>query len=152
MASPASVAKHPLHPMLIVFPIGLWVFSLIADIVYRISGNGNWLFVAFYTMLSGLIGALVAAIPGFVDYLSLKNERIRTVATWHMVINLSLVFLYAINLWLRTSQGHDALLPFVLSVLGNVLLVVSGWFGGELVYVHAVAVEAQKPAGGARGA
>jgi uncharacterized membrane protein len=141
MASPASFAKHPLHPMLVAFPIGLWVFSLVSDIVWRCGATDAWILVAYYCMLGGTIGALAAAVPGFIDYLSIKNPRVNQIATWHMLINFSLVFLFAINLWLRTRSGMDATLPFVLNILGNGLLVVSGWLGGEMVYVHGVAVD-----------
>ena len=69
MASPASVGKHPIHPMLIPFPIALWIFSLISDLIYGMGWGGIvWKETAFYTMAGGLIGALAAAIPGYLDY------------------------------------------------------------------------------------
>ena len=57
MASPASIAKHPIHPMLIPFPIGLWVFSLASDIAYRAGAAPFWSDVAFWSMVGGTIGA-----------------------------------------------------------------------------------------------
>lgn len=74
MQTPASIAKHPVHPMLVTIPIGLWIFSLICDLVYVFGGQGEtWSVVAFYTLAGGLAGALVAAIPGFIDLLSLPR-------------------------------------------------------------------------------
>jgi len=66
--NPSSVARiggHPIHPMIIPFPIGLWVFSLVADVIYLWRGNPVWKeYIAFYTLLAGLIGAAAAAVPG----------------------------------------------------------------------------------------
>jgi uncharacterized membrane protein len=141
MASPASVARHPIHPMLVVFPIGLWVFSLVADLVYTFGGAAIWNDLAFYTMAGGIVGALLAAVPGFVDYLGLRGPRVRRLAVTHMAMNLVIVGLFGLNLWLRTRPGVDANVPLILSVVGVALLAVSGWLGGELVYVHGVGVE-----------
>jgi uncharacterized membrane protein len=147
MASPASIAKHPIHPMLIVFPIGLWVFSLVSDLVLVLgSGSVVWNDVAFYTMAGGLVGALLAAVPGLIDFLSLAEPRVKKIGTWHLILNLLAVAGFAVNLWLRTRTAPGASLPIALSVIGVVLIGVSGWLGGEMVYVHAVAVEPHREA------
>lgn len=142
MASPASLQKHPIHPMLIPFPIALWIFSLVCDLIYA-SGWGGivWNEMAFYTIAGGLLGALLAAIPGYVDYRSLSDPEVKRIGRWHLVINLSLVVLFAMNLWLRIGGEPGAVLPITLSAIGMAMLGVSGWLGGELVYVHGVAVE-----------
>lgn len=142
MTSPASIAKHPVHPMLVALPIGLWIFSLVSDVIYLMKwGGAVFNDVAFYTMAGGIIGALLAAVPGFIDYLSLPKGNVKTMAVWHMRINLAVVVLFAVNLWLRRDATPGAALPVWLSVIGVALLGVSGWLGGELVYVHGVAVE-----------
>jgi uncharacterized membrane protein len=141
MTTPASVAKHPIHPMLIVFPIGLWVFSLVCDIIVLAGGAPVWHDIAYYTMLGGLIGALLAAVPGLVDFFSISDPESKRIARNHMLLNLTAVTLYAINLYLRAGGSPGAPLPIVFSVAGVLLLAVSGWLGGELVYVHGVAVE-----------
>jgi uncharacterized membrane protein len=64
MASPASIKKHPVHPMLVAFPIGLWVFALVCDLVRAAGGNSVWQAVALYCIGGGIVGALVAAIRG----------------------------------------------------------------------------------------
>jgi len=129
--------------MLIVFPIGLWVFSFIADLVFLASGNPAWDSAAFYTLIGGLVGALLAAVPGFLDFLSIEQSRTRVVAFTHMTINLCVVALYAINLWLRTRTPPLVVLPVILSGASVVLLAVSGWLGGELVYLHGMAVDTE---------
>jgi len=140
MHTPANIAKHPIHPMLVTIPIGLWVCSLVCDLV-RLSGttNDHWAIVALYTMVGGIAGALVAAIPGFIDMLSLEGG-LKRIALTHMGINLTVVALYVVNVWMRT-QNREFTLTLWLSVLTIALLLVSGWLGGRMVYVHGVAVE-----------
>jgi len=105
MRTPASIAGHPIHPMLITVPIGLWVFSFACDLIFAIgSATAVWKTVALYAMVGGLIGALAAAIPGLIDLLSLPAGPRRT-AIVHMSINLTVVVLFAINIWMRVSAG-----------------------------------------------
>jgi uncharacterized membrane protein len=144
MASPASVARHPIHPMLVVFPIGLWGFSLVADVVHAFGGAPVWRDVAFYTMAGGIVGAILAAIPGFVDYLGLRDPRARRLAQMHMVMNLIVLAIFAVDLWLRTWIAPESRLPLALSVIGVALLGISGWLGGEMVYVLGVGVDAER--------
>jgi uncharacterized membrane protein len=142
MRTPATVARHPLHPMLIVFPVGLWIFSLVCDIAMLAGASSpGWQPAALYTMVGGLIGALVAAVPGLVDLLSLHVPRLRTIALTHMTLNLIVVALYAVNIWLRTQETADIRVPVLLSVIAVIMLAVSGWLGGEMVHVHGVGVE-----------
>jgi uncharacterized membrane protein len=141
MASPASIARHPIHPMLVVFPIGLWIFSFVCDLIFRFgSGASIWNDVAYVSIAGGIIGALIAAIPGFIDFLSISGSA-RTIAVAHMTINLSLVVLFLINFYLRVKEVPVDSYPIYLSLLGVIGLLVSGWLGGHLVYVHSVAVE-----------
>lgn len=144
MASPASVLKHPIHPMLIPFPIALWIFSFVCDVIYALGWGGTvWNDVAFYSMAGGVVGAVIAAVPGYIDYRSISDLNVKRIGRWHMVINLCAAVLFAINLWLRVGSQPQAALPMVLSFIGIAMLGVSGWLGGELVYVHGIAVEPQ---------
>jgi uncharacterized membrane protein len=126
--------------MLVTIPIGLWLFSLVCDLVAH-SGNTDpaWAIVAFYTMAGGIAGALMAAVPGLIDLLSLRDAPRKT-ALIHMAINLTVVALFAVNLWLRYRAEDSGNGPLVLSFIGIGLLAVSGWLGGKLVYEHGVAV------------
>ena len=138
----AKIGRHPIHPMLIVFPIGLWTFSLIADLIFLYgTGDPFWGRASFYTMVGGFIGALAAAIPGLVDYLGIGDSAAKKIATRHMTLNLIIVALYAVNIWLRWQNGMVSRWPLILSVVAVLLLALSGWLGGELVYVRGVAVE-----------
>jgi uncharacterized membrane protein len=144
MDTPASIAKHPIHPMLVTIPIGLWIFSLVCDAVSLFAGDGEialaWAMLAYYTIAGGLVGALLAAIPGLIDFLSLRNRRLHTLAATHMGINLAVVALYAVNLWTRTTTPANFLLGAGLSLLGVVLIGISGWIGAEMVHVHGIGV------------
>ena len=142
MRTPASIAGHPIHPMLVPIPIGLWIFSLVCDLVHAGgSTNAAWPTVALYTMGGGIVGALLAAVPGLVDLLSLPPRPRRT-ALAHMGINLTVVALYVVNLWLRLRAPESPGSLIWLSVLGIGLLVISGWLGGKMVYEYGVAVDA----------
>jgi uncharacterized membrane protein len=146
MRTPARFGGHPLHPMLVAFPIGLLVASYAFDLIHLWKGEELWANLAFYDLAAGLIGAAAAAIPGFIDYVSLTDEKVLPLAHWHFGVNLALIGVYAIDFWLRTESGQSTLdtfrlAPFLLSTLGLLLLTLSGWLGGELVYVHGVAVD-----------
>jgi uncharacterized membrane protein len=132
--------------MLIAFPIGLWVFSLIADLVYQWGfGSFVWNNVAYYTMAGGIVGALLAAIPGLVDLISIREPRAKRIGIAHMIVNLVVVGLYVVNLFLRSIEGASATLTIALSVVGVGLLSLSGWLGGEMVYIYHVAVDEHEP-------
>ncbi len=141
MRTPASVGHHPIHPMLVPLAIGLWIFSLVADLIYRFEWGGEvWDSVAFYTLAGGIAGALLAAVPGFIDLLSLPEGKVKKIAVAHMAINLGAVVLFAVNFGLRLNAMPGAAVPVLLSVIGVALIGVSGWLGGELVYRHQVGV------------
>ena len=149
MASPASIARHPIHPILIPFPIALWVFSLVADVIYLWRGNTVWRdYVAFYALLGGIIGGAVAAVPGLIDWLSLKDPEAVKVANWHARLNVIALLIFVASFYLRTTGGARMIggsyaIPAALSVLGVILIAISGWLGGELVFRHGVAVNPQ---------
>jgi uncharacterized membrane protein len=149
MASPASIGGHPIHPMIIPFPIALWVFSLVADVIYLWRGSPLWRdYIAFYTLLAGIFGAVAAAVPGLIDWLSLKDPQVVKIANWHARLNVIALLVFAASFYLRTTGGSELVsgshtIPFGLSVLGVILITISGWLGGEMVFKHGVAVEAQ---------
>jgi uncharacterized membrane protein len=129
--------------MLVPIPIGLWIFSLVCDLVHRFGAQSpNWEIVAWYTMIGGIIGALAAALPGLIDLVSLPS-RVKRFGIPHMALNLLIVALYAVNAWLRRDGVTDA--AIWLSVLAVLMLGVSGWLGGHMVYVHAAAVAPEMP-------
>ena len=146
MASNASIGGHPIHPMIIPFPIALWVFSVVADVIYLWRGNPVWKdSLAFYTLLAGIFGAVAAAVPGLIDWLSLTDKAVVKIANWHARLNVIALLIFAGSFYLRTTSGAILVsgshtIPFALSVLGVILITISGWLGGEMVFKHGVAV------------
>jgi uncharacterized membrane protein len=132
--------------MIIPFPIALWVFSLVADLIYLWRGNPVWRdWIAFYTLLAGIIGGVVAAVPGLIDWLSITDKAIVKMANWHARLNVIALLVFAAGFYLRTTSGSSLVsgsytIPIALSVLGVVLITISGWLGGEMVFKHGVAV------------
>jgi len=149
MASRASIGGHPIHPMLIPFPIGLLVFSFIADLIYLWRGNPIWRdYIAFYTLLGGIIGAAAAAIPGLIDWATLTDRAAVKVANWHARVNIATLFVFIASFYLRTTSGAAwvrsmPMLPLILSVVGVIGLSIAGWLGGQLVFAHGVAVTSE---------
>lgn len=145
MKSKAAIGNHPLHPAMVVIPIGAWFATFVGDIAYQATANPFWYQFSYYTMLIGFIGALAAAVLGFIDYFGVRmSEAGHRVAKMHMTINLIVSAAYAFNLWLRTDNaavdGSRWTLAFALQVLSYLALGVSGWLGGKMSYEHKVGV------------
>ena len=141
MRTPASIAGHPIHPMLVSVPIGCWIFSFACDLAFVLgSGASLWFTLGFWTMIGGVVGALAAAVPGVIDMLSLKGAP-KKIALTHMALNITVVLLYAVNIGMRLEGTGVAGLPFAFSIAGVTLLAISGWLGGHMVFVHKVGVD-----------
>lgn len=139
MSTRVTVAGHPIHPMLVTIPIGLWVFSLVCDFVFLSTGDTRWAVTAYFTLGGGIVGALVAAVPGLIDLLGLREAKALRIGTFHMVLNLAIVVAQAANFWLRLqSDGSADVLPRAISIVAVAVLIASGWLGGQLVHVLGV--------------
>jgi len=141
--------RHPLHPMLVHFPIGLFLLSLLLDLASLVFPSvPNLVRDSFYAMLLGVITALIAAVPGFVDYTDIRSDHpAKRTATAHLTLNLIVVALYGINLGVRSSSLVDPKIsfgPLILSFIGIALLSVSGYLGGRLVYDDGIGVGRHK--------
>src|SRR5438270_11643057 len=102
------VFRHPVHPMLIVFPLGLLTTSLIFDIIYLGTGEGKWTNAAEFLIGAGVIGGLLAAIFGLLDWIVLpKGSRAKTIGLWHGLVNASVMALFIINWFLRLSAPSE---------------------------------------------
>jgi uncharacterized membrane protein len=135
MESKVKAFGHPIHPMLIVFPLGLLATSLIFDIIHWITGNGFFSVVAFWMIAAGVIGGLLAAIFGLVDWLAVPSgTRAKTVGLWHGGGNVIVVVLFIVSWLLRlNAQANPPAIAYILSVVAVLLALVTGWLGGELV-------------------
>src|SRR4051812_38208764 len=102
MNSKAKLLGHPIHQMLIVFPLGLLATSLVFDIVYKVTGNGRWADIAYVMIASGIIAGLVAAVFGLIDWLAIpKATRAKRIGALHGIGNVVVVALFAISWLLR---------------------------------------------------
>jgi len=151
MTTPASIRNHPIHPMLVGVPIGLWMFAVVADIVHLLGWGGPiWKEIARYSIAGGIVGALVAAVPGLIDLTSISDRRVRKLAITHMAVNLLVVGLFAASFWLRLRDPLGSL-PVAVAVAGMILLGLGGWLGGELVFVHGMGVATRSAADRGKG-
>jgi len=144
MKGRATALGHAIHPMLIVFPLGLLSTSLVWDIVRLSTGDGMWGFCAFWTIVAGVIGGLLAAIPGFIDWLAIPSgTRASRVGIWHMGLNVLVLALFVVSLILRANARYPmAAWPNLLpGWIGIGLALISGWLGGELVEQLGVSVK-----------
>jgi uncharacterized membrane protein len=139
---------HPFHPILVTVPIGAWVTSLVFDLTSRWAGEPD-VFVkgAFWLIGVGILGALAAAVFGFLDLLAIPQgtPAFRT-ALAHMALNLTVVGLFAVSFALRRGHLDDAdstIAAVTLSIIALVLLGISGWLGGKLAYRYGVRVADQ---------
>jgi len=101
--------------------------------------------ISKFMLAAGCLGAVVAAIFGIIDWLTIKNGEVKKVANWHARLNIIALIVFAISLFLRMGSyshfvGRKLTIPFLLSLLGVILICISGWLGGELVFRYGVAV------------
>jgi uncharacterized membrane protein len=138
--STAAIAGHPLHHMLVVFPIAFLIGALATDLAFRGTADTFWARGSFWLLSAGIVTALVAAIPGFIDFLSIDRVRNVWVSWAHMIANLAVVALAAVNLWLRWDDPVAGLEGggLWLSLITTALLFFSGWLGGELAYRYRI--------------
>jgi nitrite reductase/ring-hydroxylating ferredoxin subunit/uncharacterized membrane protein len=138
--SAASFKGHPIHPMLVVFPLAFWLGSLVADVVYIWLGNPFFYNLSWYLIAAGIVGAVAAAIPGTIDYFHSVTpySGCKPIGRRHGIINASITVLYALNLWWRAQPeagvGSEWWCALAASLVGVAALSYSGWLGGDLVY------------------
>jgi uncharacterized membrane protein len=135
MESRSRLFGHPVHQILIVFPLGLLATSVIFDLIGLVTHVGRWHIVALYLIGAGVIGGLVAAAFGFIDYLAIPDDtRAKSVGRLHGLGNLVVVLLFALGWYLRlpdSATPHG--LALACSFAGVILAGFTGWLGGELV-------------------
>lgn len=135
MESKARFLGHPIHQMLIVFPLGLLATAVIFDIVNLVARDPRWAEAAFFLIRAGVVSGVIAGIFGTIDWLALpRRTRAKRVGLWHGVGNLIVLALFAIDWALRNNTpGTPPTAAVVAGVVGAGLALVTGWLGGELV-------------------
>lgn len=141
MQGKAKLLGHPIHQMLIVFPLGLLATSVVFDIVRLATGNPYWAEIAFWMIASGLVGGAVAAIFGVIDFLAIpRHTRARRIGAIHGIGNVVVMVLFVLS-WLMRNNNVGDTTPIGLSIAGAALALITGWLGGELVDRLAVGVD-----------
>lgn len=143
MDSKAKALGHPVHPMLVVFPLGLFGTSLVFDVIRLAGGDDTFAVAAFYMIAAGIVGGLGAAVFGLVDFLAIpRGTRAKTIGAFHGVANVAVVGLFIVSWGIRygdPSRANGG--AILLSVLAVLLSLVAGWLGGELVDRLAIGVD-----------
>ena len=140
--SKAAIAGHPIHPMLVPFPLALLSLVPVTDIVYATTDSVFWAWVSYYMLWGGIISAGLAGVVGLIDFIGVPRVRTLRAGWAHMLLNVTVVALTLVNLLLREANLYADIVPsgLILSIVAAGLLMVSGWFGGELTYRHQVGV------------
>lgn len=135
MESKAKLLGHPLHPMLVVFPLGLLITSFIFDVICYFTHSERMAYASFYMIAAGVIGGLAAALPGIIDWFAIPSgTRAKKIGAVHGLGNVVVLVLFAMSWWLRRdvaqAPGANAItFSFVAVLLGAF----TAWLGGELV-------------------
>jgi uncharacterized membrane protein len=135
MESKTKFLGHPVHPMLIVFPLGLLGTAVIFDVI-ALSRGASYLFdVAYWMIAAGLVGGLISAIFGLIDWIAIPNRtRAKSVGLWHGVGNIAVILLFAGSWWLRRrSPETPTTAALAFSFIALIIALVTAWLGGELV-------------------
>jgi uncharacterized membrane protein len=140
--STASIAGHPIHPMLIPFPIAFFVTTLISDLAFQQTENSFWATASLWLLGAGLVMAALAAVVGLIDVLSEPRIQALRDTWWHAGGNILAVLLALYNWYLRYTAGDTVVTSteFILSLVVVLLLLFTGWKGWNLVYRHRVGV------------
>src|SRR5688572_18720692 len=131
MESKAKMFGHAMHPILIVFPLGLLSTAAIFDVLYLLTANSTWSTVSFWMIVAGLIGGVVAALFGLIDFLNIPSgTRAKRIGIYHALVNVAAMILFAVSLMLRwDTPTTPATVALVCSFAGFLIAM----FGGELV-------------------
>jgi nitrite reductase/ring-hydroxylating ferredoxin subunit/uncharacterized membrane protein len=143
MRSAAHFRGHPIHPALIPFPFAFLTGAFLFDVAGRVCGHANWWTTGGYLAIAGIVTALLAAVPGFIDYLRTvpPNSSGKRRATKHMLLNLSAVLLFIVATWLRSGGVAPETSVVILEGLGVAMLSFGGWLGGVLVSRNQISVD-----------
>ncbi len=151
MQGKATFGGHPIHPTLIPFPIGFFVGALVCDIISHWGDATFWPRAAVVMIGFGIVGALLAAVFGLIDYLTIPMSREgKSWATWHMILNLVTVAIFVVAFLVRWGDA-TATLGYVLTVAGVVVLMIAGYLGGHLAYHFGMGVAETKSVSGLGG-
>lgn len=145
MYSKIKIAGHPVHPMIIAYPVAFYTATLVCFIVYSSNADPFWFKVAVVANGAGILMAVVAALPGFIDWLNIPGtKRAKTVGLNHMLLNVGALILFAINFFMQYPKCNEtqpsASSAILLTGLGLILTVIAGFLGWSLIQNHHIGV------------
>jgi uncharacterized membrane protein len=151
MYSKVKIAGHPVHPMLVAFPVAFYTATLVCYIVYSSNHDPFWFRVAHVANVAGAVMALVAAIPGFIDWLGIpRDSRAKKTGLFHMICNVLALACYGITAWVQCDKWNDPNpttgIAIPLTAVGFILTLTAGFLGWTLVQKHHVGVDIDHPA------
>ena len=136
MESRAKLLGHPVHPMLIVLPLGLFIGAVVFDAIHVWRGSTTMAVVAYWNIAGGVVGGLLAAVFGLIDWLAIpEGSRAKRIGLLHGGANLVVVLSFATAWWMRSESAEHLATNgvFMLEVGALILGAIAGWLGGELV-------------------
>lgn len=150
MYSKVKIAGHPIHPMLVAFPVAFYTATLVCYIVYNSNGDPFWFKVGVVANIAGVAMAALAAIPGFIDWLFIpKDSRAKKTGLFHMICNVLALVCFGVAAWLQCPKWNDSSptlqLAIPLAAIGFILTMAAGFLGWTLVQKHHVGVDIEHP-------
>lgn len=142
ITSSMSIAGHPIHPVLVIFPVAFLSGAAGSDIGYWLTGDFFWARASVWLIGLGGLAGILAALIGVVDFIRVKKVRQRTAGWAHMLINIAVLVLTFVNFGLRLDDPQTTIVPIgiTLSLIVATLLSIGGWYGGELSFRHKIGV------------
>src|SRR5215218_9645980 len=143
MRSKAHIKSHPLHPILIAFPIAFFIGAFAFDLLSLITGNANLWQTGYYLGIAGLIGAVLAAVPGAIDYFYSvpPKSSAKKRATQHAVINLINVGIFIFSVYYSQKENSNSFVVLGAEGVVIILMSIAGWMGGTLVHRNQISVD-----------
>ncbi len=143
MKSRVKLFGHPLHPMLVVFPLGLFATSVVFDIIGGLDNNGYWSFASYYMIGAGVVGGMVASAVGAIDLIAIPAKtRAKRIGLLHGAVNIITITMFAASWLIRNNaENREDLSAVLVSLLGIGIGTLGGWLGGELVFRLGVGVD-----------
>ena len=143
MKSRANISGHPIHPMLIPFPVAFFTGTLIFDVLAIVNNNDNFWNIGEWLIIAGIIGAVLAAVPGVIDYLETvpPDSSAKKRATRHGLTNATMLILFCVAAYYRRGEDASSTVVLALEAVGFILMCIAGWMGATLVYRNQIGVD-----------
>ncbi len=143
MKSRASFKSHPLHPILICFPIAFFTGTVVFDVLAVLFDRDHLAFVAYFMEIAGIFGAVLAAIPGIVDYSQTvpPQSSAKSRAAKHGLTNTFMLLLFTVAWFYRRQETFEPWILIAIETAGFIFMMIAGWMGGTLVYRNQIGVD-----------